>query len=45
MSSADNFTYSYILVFITRGSNAKYIETAKILSRLKITSSKSVAVL
>lgn len=41
MSSTNDRTYSYILIFITGGSKPKYVETVKILSRLKIRSSKS----
>ena len=41
MSSTNDHTYSYILIFMTGGSNAKYAATVNILSRLKIRSRKS----
>lgn len=44
MSSTNDRTYSYILIFITGGSNAKYVESGKILNLLKIRSSKSNSV-
>lgn len=44
MSSTNDRTYSYILIFITGGSNAKYVEIVKILNLLKIRSSKSNSV-
>lgn len=45
MSPTNDCIYSYILIFITENSNAKYVEIVKILSRLKITSRKSIAIL
>lgn len=43
MSPTNDCIYSYILIFITENSNAKYVEIVKMLSRLKIRPSKSIA--
>lgn len=45
MSPTNDCIYSYILIFITVNSNAKHVEIVKILSKLKIRSSKSIAML